>query len=292
MRHKPLIIAVVTLTLLSAWLFLPILDQAVHVSILDVGQGDAILVRQKDRELLIDGGPDGAVLGQLGAAMPFWDRDIELAVLTHPHADHFAGLTQVMGRYHVGTLITSGRENSTENHQAFKSAAAEEGSRVVVTDRGDEFMLSPDAKFRVLSPSQPNSSNDLNDASVVLELDAFGRRALFMGDATMRVEQELLERGDDLHADFLKVGHHGSKYSSSKEFLEAVHPAVAAVSVGKNSYGHPASATLRRLQDAGAKTWRTDRDGGLDIRISEKGIRGCRIGSLLCPLLGIGAVQL
>ena len=247
-----------------------------EVDFFDVGQGDATLVRSGFDEMLIDGGPDRSVLTKLGNAMPMFDRTIEYVVLTHPHADHFTGLISVLGRYHVDTLILTGARNTTSEYHTFENAVQMSGVKILYVVAGDTLFLGNHLQFHVLSSSSllndSVKTEDYNDASIVLRMfDTFSSHdhhdadVLFMGDATTRIEDHLLSTNTELHADILKVGHHGSRFSSSSDFLEKVHPHDAVISVGKNSYGHPAWATLERLKLSGIKIWRTDHDG--DVRV-------------------------
>lgn len=246
-------------------------DPRLSVTVFDVGQGDAILVQCGRRQLLVDGGPDAMVLSNLGRAMPFFDRDIDAVVLTHPHADHFIGLVSVLSRYRVRRLLVSRMEGEAPEFAAFERAASRAGLAPVRLRAGDAIAIGDCGAADVLWPEDDltAAAKDPNAASVVLRLRPAapagpGGAVLLMGDATADVERRLLARGADVRADVLKVGHHGSRFSTTPEFLQAVRPKAAAVSVGKNSYGHPAWVTLRRLESAGAAVFRTDRGG--DIR--------------------------
>jgi competence protein ComEC len=240
----------------------------VTVRVLDIGQGDAILVQDGYAEMLVDGGPDDAVLARLGTAMPFFDRTIETVVLTHPHADHFVGLIGVLKRYKVLTVVTDGRTRPGDpDYARFEEAVRASGARLVTARDGDRLTLGDRARFAVLWPPRDATRaagldrRDENVWSVVMRLEAEGASAYLMGDATADVEARLLSAHALAPADFLKVGHHGSRYSTSPAFLDAVRPSFAAISVGKNTYGHPSWTTLQRLAAHGATVWRTDRDG-------------------------------
>lgn len=240
----------------------------VTVRVFDVGQGDAILVQDGYAEMLIDGGPDDAVLGKLGRAMPFFDRTIETIVLTHPHADHFVGLIGVLKRYRVLTVATDGRTRTDDpDYRRFEDAVKASGAKVVEVRAGDRLSLGERTRMDVLWPPVGPAAavgvdkRDENAWSVVMRMEAEGAAAYLMGDLPSDVEGRIAKVGGLSPADFLKVGHHGSAYSTSPELLDAVRPKAAVISVGKNSYGHPAWSTLRRLGSRGARLWRTDRDG-------------------------------
>jgi competence protein ComEC len=280
MRAKVLLF-LVALVLCGYAAYVKASPPAATVDFFSVGQGDAILLQSGAVQMLVDGGPDESVLAELGRAMPFGDRDIEFMVLTHPHADHFTGLVGVLHRYHVHRVILSGAVNPTQAYGDFARAVADEHAEVRVAVAGDAFDVGV-SHVDVLAPAADVSGvADLNDASIVLRASAAGERVLLMGDATAVVERQLLDAGDDLRADILKVGHHGSRYSTSPEFLDAVSSRHAVIEVGRNSYGHPSRVTLKKLASRGIRIWHTDEDGDVRAIFRAGGMRVCR-ASFLC----------
>ncbi|MEX1113301.1 MAG: ComEC/Rec2 family competence protein [Patescibacteria group bacterium] len=251
---------------------LPLQTPGSRVDFLDIGQGDAALVTlDRDWQILIDGGPDPSVLRKIGRIMPRLDRRIELVVLTHPHLDHYGGLVSVLERYEVPVLLV--RQDSQEPaYQRLLKEARKNGTAVVpaagqrlVIRGGSLHVLDP------LSAEQPHLSN-ANDASVVVKLELHGTTFLFPGDAEEGQERRLLRAGG-LGADFLKVGHHGSRTSSTAEFLESVRPSVCVVSVGAgNRHGHPAPEALDRLSEQGCRIARTDRHGTVSVLVAGRGV--------------------
>jgi competence protein ComEC len=242
------------------------------IHFLDVGQGDAILIQDGFRQMLVDGGPDDAVLAGLGDVMPMFDRTIETVVLTHPHADHFAGLTAVLARYRVERVVVSGARGVSRAYDEFLAAVAAEGAILDEAVEGISLSVSARVSAEVLWPPADPAARaavladaDENASSIVLRVESGGSAALLMGDATAEVEAALLVRDDvseKLRAALLKVAHHGSRHSSTAAFLAAVRPEHAVISVGgSNKYGHPGWAVLRRLETLGAQIWRTDEDG-------------------------------
>lgn len=252
-----------------AWFALRTLpDGRLHVWFLDVRQGDAILIQSPDgRQVLVDGGPSPtALFDQLGEVLPFWDRSLDLVVLTHPDADHMSGLIPLLERYEVGAALDSvvPGEQGAETWLAATSAAgvprpaAAPGTRVQAGG----------AVLTVLGP--PHGAEDGNNGSVVLRLDYGTSSMLLVGDAEVEAERALLAGSGPLHADVLKVGHHGSSASTSAEFLEAVQPRLAIISVGAGNYfGHPAPDVLQRLQ--GIEVLRTDARGRIEVVSDGKG---------------------
>ncbi len=255
-------------------------DGRLHVIVLDVGQGDAILVRTPhDGRILVDAGPDpDRLLVALDARLPPWDRRIDLVILTHPHEDHVAGLPLLLERYRVGRVADPGMPGAGPGWAALLPALRQHGLARTLLVAGDRLQLDglqlavlwPDAS-RVPASSSP-LGRTVNDASIVL-LGTFGRRhVLLAADAEDDVDPELVARG--LPAlDLLKVAHHGSRTATSQPLLAALRPGIAVVSVGaRNDYGHPASATLERIRAAGATVYRTDRNGAVDVALDDRGV--------------------
>lgn len=228
---------------------------------LDIGQGDSqFVVLPGGVQILIDGGTGPRVLDKLAKVMPPYDRYIDLVILTHPQLDHFGGLIDVLKTYQVGAFIDSGREGTAKAYGDLKTTLEKNGARHVVLKEGDAIKYDG-AVFKVLNPSRKNLiSKELNDTALVMLFEKDGLRVLYTGDIGFNVEKELLTKYN-LSAQVLKVGHHGSKYSSGKDFLAEVRPTVSIIEVGKNTYGHPTKETLTRLANAGSQVYRTDLDG-------------------------------
>lgn len=238
----------------------------------DVGQGDSILIRTPGgKDILIDGGPDATVLERLGETLPYWDRQIDLVILTHPHADHIQGLDDVMKNYQVGEVIETDMKSPTPEENYFNKLAVSDGSVQEKAIKGEKINIENDIDLQVLYPfTYQMEEENINDYSVVIKMNYKGKSFLFTGDATTEVEAEILDQ--NLDSDFLKVGHHGSRYSSSLQFLEKVSPAVSIISVGEgNSFGHPTKDTLDRLSSIGSRVIRTDRSGTVEVDVGGDG---------------------
>ena len=253
-------------------------DAAGHadrIVVLDVGQGDAILVESRDgARMLVDGGPDpDRVLAELDAVVPPWDRRIDIVVLTHPHEDHVAGLVRVLERYRVGRVFEPGMQGSGPGWAAWDAALLHgpprrtlaAGARLRLGDIGLEVLWPLPGTV----PTAPAATGTgINDTSIVLLGDAGGRRFLLSGDAEEGVDPALVAEGLP-HLDVLKVAHHGSATATTAALLAATSPSLALISVGAgNDYGHPAPSTLARLRDAGARVLRTDLDGRLEVDLA------------------------
>ena len=241
-----------------------------RVTVLDVGQGDAMLVSfPSGQRWLIDGGPDNRVVSTLDQMLPWYDRRLTGIMLTHPHADHVTGLIAVLRRYRVSYVLMPDVTHTTPEYLTFLRVLQEQRvSTTAVTHpfrwQGQDHGVPWQWEFFYPERSYPEVVSDLNAVSIVSRLSFGERRFLFTGDAPENIEYVLLAEGRDLKADVLKVGHHGSNGSTGAEFLKAVQPSRAAISVGAgNRFGHPAPATLRRLAAAKVAVYRTDTQGSI-----------------------------
>ncbi len=237
-----------------------------RVSLLDVGQGEAVLITTPSGyRVLVDGGPSGpAIDAALGHELPAGARRFDLVVLTHAQDDHVSGLVEVAERYHVRSALLSPREGQTAAYREFRATLDRHGAEVSLAFPGEWLDLGHGVRLEVLGPLEwlLQEHDDGNDSSVVLRLVYGSVSFLLTGDLGVKGETALLAEGGDLHATVLKVGHHGSAGSTSSDFVDAVRPSVAAISVGaENSFGHPSPSTLLRL--AGLPIFRTDRNGTL-----------------------------
>ena len=246
-------------------------DGLLHLYVLDVGQGDALLlVTPGGERMLVDGGPGkSGVLAGLGRRWPPWDRRLDLVVLSHPDADHVGGLAAVLERYRVGLVLDPQLEGHSGEAAAWLAGLRLEGATVVRAVRGQRIQLDPSAgvSARVLWPPEARRLDldpPTNNNAVVLLVE-YGQIALLLtGDIEAPVEEALLASVAPIEADVLKVAHHGSAGSSGTDFIAAVKPRLAVISVGAdNSFGHPAPAALERL--AGVAIRRTDRDGTIEV---------------------------
>jgi competence protein ComEC len=255
-------------------------DGRVHITVLDVGQGDAILVEgDAGSRLLIDGGPDpDRLIVLLDARFPPWDRRIDVLILSHPHEDHAGGLPKLVERYRIGRIYEPGMLGPGPAYHAFRSDLAFRARTPGILSTGDRLQVDSIA-FRVLWPDRDavsrlpaNGGTAINNVSIVLLGTFDGQRFLLAGDIEQEIDPILLARGLP-RVDLLKVAHHGSRTSSTGAFLDAVRPRVAIVSVGAvNPYGHPAPETLARIEARGARLYRTDRNGSVEAILDGRSI--------------------
>lgn len=246
-------------------LFAKDVSRELTVAFLDIGQGDAIFIKAPNgHELLVDGGPpDGAVLRALGEVMPFSDRSIDIVLATHPDQDHIGGLPEVLNRFSVGAFIESGNKKESAVLDAILSQVDEKSIEHVVARRGVRIALSSDVFFDILFPDRDVSDLESNAASIVGMLTYGDTTFLLTGDSPSAIEKYLISLdASRLDADVLKLGHHGSRTSSSPEFLAAVSPEYAIVSAGEdNSYGHPHKEVIETAEKSGAKILSTINEG-------------------------------
>ncbi|MCK4473806.1 MBL fold metallo-hydrolase [Candidatus Parcubacteria bacterium] len=242
-----------------------------QVNFFDIGQGDAIFIETpQNHQILIDGGPSSVILEKLNNEMPFWDRSIDLIILTHPEHDHIAGLLAVLKRYKVENILWTGVKRDTSEYNKWLELIENEGAEIFIAQAGQKIIAGK-AIFNVLYPFENLNEQEIkniNNTSIILRLVLGETSFLFTGDAFKSVERKLKDKGINLNSDVLKVGHHGSKTSSAEEFIKEVLPKTAVIQCGKdNRYGHPHQETLDILEKFNIKILRTDKHGDIKIKI-------------------------
>ncbi len=236
--------------------------QLLNVSVIDVGQGDSILIKTPNyKNILIDAGPDESKNKLIGYLKAQNIKKIDVLVATHPHEDHIGGMDDIVKSFDIGNVYMPRAQTNTYTFENLLRAIKNKNLKVNTAKAGVQLNIDPLVKIKMLAPNSAKYE-DLNNYSAVIKLQYNKTSFLFQGDAGTLSEKEMLRAGCDLRADVLKVGHHGSNYSTSVKFLKAVLPKFAAISVGKNNrYRHPAKTTISKLQKQGVKTYRTDTYG-------------------------------
>jgi len=231
-----------------------------QVVFLDVGQGDAIFVNAPNgNQLLIDGGPNMSVLRELGQVMPFYDRSIDVVLATHPDQDHIGGLVEVLKRYKVDLFIETNTTSTSSVYKELEDILKEKNIRKEIIIQPEVLNLGAGVQFDILFPDKNTAGLDTNNSSIIGKLVYGDNSFLFTGDSPLAVEKYVEGKyGDFLASDVLKVGHHGSKNSSSELFVGTVSPTYSVISVGKdNRYGHPSPEATDILTRLGGQILQT-----------------------------------
>ena len=248
-------------------------SDTLKVYITDVGQADSILIRDGNYNMLIDAGnnSDGEKLVKYYKELGI--TSFKYVFASHPHEDHIGGMDDIINNFDIENFYMPDKLSTTKTFEDMLDALERKNLKYIVPKVNDKLSLN-NSNINVIYVGSDES--DINDSSIVLKLNYFSNSFLFTGDLGSNKEKEILNSGANIKADVLKVGHHGSSYSTASLFLDKVNPSFAAISVGKNNiYKHPASSTLEKLNKKGIKVYRTDLDGtilfesnGKDISVS------------------------
>lgn len=247
------------------------------VAFLDVGQGDSIYIQSPaGAEIIIDAGPDSSVLRELGSIMPFYDRTIDAILTTHPDKDHVAGFPEILRRYKVGAVLEPEVITDSPYYASIISIAKTQGAIVYKARDSGVVDLGGGAYLDIIFPDRDVYDFDPNTASVITRLTYKDVSFVFTGDSPKAIEEYVVSRlGNKIRADVLKLGHHGSRTSTSEKFLDAVSPNYAVVSAGKdNQYGHPHAEVLEAVRNRNIEILSTAERGtiifetnGSDLRV-------------------------
>lgn len=259
---------VLVLITFGIWHTLSFSHQFLTVSFLNVGQGDGIYIKAPNKtELVIDGGPDQTLLSELGRVRPFFDRSIDMIIVTNPDKDHYAGFIDMLDQIDTATLLEPGTNSSTPTYYAFKQKIKAKQIKELIVKRGDVIMLDEKNNIflEVLFPDRDASDMPSNEGSLVMKL-VYGQTCVMLqGDSVSDIEEYLLSiesLKDNMKCQILKAGHHGSRTSTSNDYVQAVSPEFAIISSGKgNRYGHPHREVLETLRNNNVSVLRTDQEG-------------------------------
>lgn len=238
-------------------------EGTLEVHYIDVGQGDATLIKYGSHAMLIDGGNNNK-----GTTVQLYLKkqgveSLDYVIGTHPDADHIGGLDVIVYKYNCDTVIMPDYEKDTKTYQELVDVIHDKNMKITYPVVGEQYALG-EAKFTIIAPNSNSYGGNANDYSVAILLEYGKNRFLFTGDAEETSEAEMLTNGIDISADVYKVAHHGSRSASTQEFLNAVHPKYAVISCGEgNSYGHPHAEVLNRLRSMGVEVFRTDEQGSI-----------------------------
>jgi competence protein ComEC len=256
------LIGIILLVLILVWLAVFSLpDGKFHLIACNVGEGDSTLLVKGNTQILIDGGPNDKVLSCLSRYMPFWDREIELVILTHPQEDHMLGLTSVFKRFAVDNFMENGSSGSSQVYRVLESQVGGSHSKVLIPTKG-QTIRSGQIYLDILNAEK--NEKDANKMSLVIKITFGNFTALVTGDVDSKTLEGILREENIKKIAYLRVPHHGSKNGLSHEVIKILEPKLAVISVGKNSYGHPSQETLDMLKENTIKTIRTDEGGDVE----------------------------
>lgn len=234
-----------------------------EVHFIDVGQGDATLVKCGGQSVLIDAGENDKGTLVQNYIRKQGVKKLDYLIVTHPDSDHCGGADVIITKYDVDTVIMPNYSKDTASYRDVVRALDYKHYQVTEPKVGDTYRLG-DAKFTIIAPNKDDYGNEANNYSVGILLEHGGKKFVFTGDAEEEAERDIINNGIDLSADVLKAGHHGSRTASMGDFVSAVCPEYAVISCGEdNEYGHPHAATLNTFRSMGIKVFRTDEQGSL-----------------------------
>lgn len=241
----------------------------INLHFLDVGQGDSLYLElPQGQNILIDGGPDGSAARSLDRLVPFYNKEIDHVIMTHPHADHLAGLEKVLKEYKVGTFYLTEETNNTPEYISLLETLKKKNVTVKKVKAGDKILFPEGIVLDFLYPSTLSSDN-INNSSIVTELSWGEKKAIFMGDLEAEAQQNMI--GTVSEVDLLKVAHHCSSDAINKNVYQKLSPNYTVISVGKdNKFGHPSQSCLQAISSS--KVYRTDQDGQVDFTMSRTAI--------------------
>lgn len=246
------------------------------VHYIDVGQGDSILIQTKEKNMLIDSGPNDSIRKLSSYLNSLHIKKLDYVIATHPHEDHIGNMDYILKKYTVTTFMAP---KVTTNSSYFNDMITElkhknmNISTIRFGNKNTNINLGDNIKVEVLGPVK-DKYEKLNNYSAVIRISYNNTSFLFTGDCEKEEENDILKNNTNIHSDVLKVGHHGSSTSTTKDFLDAVSPKIAVISVGKdNSYNHPSSSTLSTLKKYGCTIYRTDNDGNITLKSDGENIR-------------------
>ena len=256
-RKKLTVISSILLILILIIFFLSIGPSSAELVFFNVGQGDAALLRTADDKIvLFDGGPDNLILQGLGKYLPFYQRKIDYIIVSHYHDDHLTGLIELLNKYKIKNVLVTAHQPDDFLYQVWADKLLAKNIKPTVVKAGDSFVASDGLSWQVILADSEHE--DYNENSLVIRLTYHNKSFLLTGDLGKVGEDKILSAGLAIDADYLKVGHHGSKYSSSAEFLEVVSPEICIIQSGKdNKFGHPHLETLKRLSAVGCQIMNT-----------------------------------
>jgi competence protein ComEC len=264
-----------TISIFIYILFILLSTNSSRIYFLNVGEGDSeLLILPSNIKIMTDAGPQDNVLSELQKILPDWDNYIDLSIISHPQLDHFNGFNYLLDHYNFGAFIINGREDLKVKEWKDLIQKIEIKKIPIITLKEGDSISFKENKIQIISPNNSFlESAELNDTALVEIIKTKDFKALLTSDIGDNVEKQILKSYKDIKSDILKVAHHGSKYSSSKEFLTAVNPKISVIEVGKNKYGHPSKEIIDLIaSSAKSLIFRTDENGTIEIKKAENNL--------------------
>lgn len=270
MNKKYFIYGLIAVSVGLAVLLSELPDDKFHIYFLDVGQGDSIFIKTPDNhQILIDGGPGNTVIERLGEVMPYFDKSLDLVVLTHPHADHVDGLVEVLKRYKVENVLITGVADDYAGYTEFLGEIMDMKIPAHIA-KADEDFLFKNVMLDVVYPLKSIAGEgfeNLNNSSIGIRVLYKNHSIMLSGDLEAGAEKEIVDSGENIKADIFKAGHHGSKTANSSPYLAKIKPSTVVIQCGKdNSFGHPHKEAMERFSEESVeKIFRNDLDGTVEF---------------------------
>lgn len=246
-------------------------DKDLYIHYIDVGQGDSILIQFNNKNLLFDSGPTGCKVNSYLKSQGI--KKIDYVVATHPHEDHIGEMSTIINRYNIGKFYAPKKVSNSKTFEDMIKALKNKNLKINVATAGIALNLGNNIKCEIIAPNSKDYK-DVNNYSAVIKITYGNTKFLFTGDAEKLSENEILDKDFDISCDVLKIGHHGSKSSTSDEFLNKSNPKIAIISCGKdNNYNHPNTAVINKLKEKNIKVYRTDVEGTIVLKSDGSNIK-------------------
>jgi len=260
--YRPLTLCALLIAVIFVWqaVYQELPNNIMTVAFLNIGQGDSIYIESPThQQMIVDGGPNGAILSEISKIMPWYDRYIDVLMISSPDVDHYGGFIDLLKRYDVGLVIEPGTTGGSSSYKVLEDLIVKKHIKKVIALRGQSIELGGGAHFDVFFPDRDVSKLETNTSSIIGQLVYGSSTVMFNGDAPSATEEYVLDLdGSKIKSDILKAGHHGSKTSASEVFVSAIAPKYAVISAGlNNKYGHPHQETLDLFKKLNVETFIT-----------------------------------
>ncbi|MDD4290189.1 MAG: MBL fold metallo-hydrolase [Patescibacteria group bacterium] len=265
---KKIIFTIITIFILGFYYFYEKNDKLLNIVFIDVGQGDAILIKsQNGKNILIDGGPDSDLAEKMSKFMAYRNNKIDLIIISHPHRDHYYGLISVIKKYKTQKIIYSGIDVNLQDYNYMKKIIDEYNLVFIKPKLADKYEIDEGLYLSIIYMPKTKTVDNLNDASVSIKLTYKNFDVIFNGDASCEIENIILRDNSNLKSEIFKASHHASKYSNCDNLLNSIKPRITVIQSGAdNKFGHPHQEAMDRIIKSGSKILRNDELGDIIIK--------------------------